>query len=456
MEKPICFMIMPFKTKKADAISGLPAEIDFDLLWEKAFSPAIEELGYHPVRADQDIGALIITEMMERLALSDLVLADITLPNGNVYYEVGIRHAAVKTGCVLLAANQAKPLFDIDQMRQVRYPLPDGKVGNEAAKEIRRAVVEGVAKLKDGHTAFFQALPGFPDKMPPDRATAFKEIMDGLGKFRAAAAAVASAPAKERPVLALALRDKYGGKPAMVPFIAMELLYILRDNLAEGANWKAVIDYVDGMPKSLQELGAVREQKYLAQAKSGNPADAIGFYKELIRVSGDSSERQGLIGGRYKQLYEAARDEDPGEARRFLNKAIEHYERGMRLDLNDYFPSCNLPRLLRLRDQPGDAERACRIAVVSMHACLRARDLNPGDPWVRPTLLGMAFDSGEIEDARRLVEEIEAEHDLAAWQLGRTIVDLETSLSLWPDGNPFKAEAAVLIGTLKRLAGTRP
>jgi hypothetical protein len=28
-----------------------------------------------------------------------------TIPNGNVYYEVAVRHAARKQGCVLLAAD---------------------------------------------------------------------------------------------------------------------------------------------------------------------------------------------------------------------------------------------------------------------------------------------------------------------------------------------------------------
>jgi hypothetical protein len=31
----------------------------------------------------------------------------------------------------------------------------------------------------------------------------------------------------------------------------------------------------------------------------------------------------------------------------FRNLSIQHYERGMMLDLNDFFPSSNLPRLYR-------------------------------------------------------------------------------------------------------------
>jgi hypothetical protein len=62
-------------------------------LWDHRYVPVIKELGYEPVRADQDIGALIVGQMLERLYFADLVLADLTIPNGNVYYEVGIRYA---------------------------------------------------------------------------------------------------------------------------------------------------------------------------------------------------------------------------------------------------------------------------------------------------------------------------------------------------------------------------
>ena len=43
--------------------------MNFDRLWEAAVRPAIDRAGYEPVRANEDIGALIITEMIERLAM---------------------------------------------------------------------------------------------------------------------------------------------------------------------------------------------------------------------------------------------------------------------------------------------------------------------------------------------------------------------------------------------------
>jgi hypothetical protein len=84
--RPSCFMIMPYGRKPTQVEAGHgPAEIDFNALWDRGYVPVIQALGYQPVRADQDTGALIITQMLERLYFADLVLADMTIANSNVY-----------------------------------------------------------------------------------------------------------------------------------------------------------------------------------------------------------------------------------------------------------------------------------------------------------------------------------------------------------------------------------
>ena len=128
MPTPICFMVMPFRTKDTGAAPPAPGKVDFDALWERALLPLVEGLGYRPVRADQDLGGMIILNMLQRLYFSDLVLADLTVPNGNVYYEVGVRHAMKRSGCVLIGADWSRQLFDLDQISQARYPLPEGEV----------------------------------------------------------------------------------------------------------------------------------------------------------------------------------------------------------------------------------------------------------------------------------------------------------------------------------------
>src|SRR5499426_4518321 len=145
-----CFMVMPFGRKSSQADPGKgPAEIDCNALWDKAFFPLLTDLGYTAIRADQETGSLIINQMLERLYFSDLVIADLTIPNGNVYYEVGVRHACRDVGCVLLAADWSRQLFDVAQMRTVRYPLAAMPIDDAAAVQIRDALVTGIQPMVD-------------------------------------------------------------------------------------------------------------------------------------------------------------------------------------------------------------------------------------------------------------------------------------------------------------------
>jgi hypothetical protein len=51
--------------------------------------------------------------MCERLILCEYALADLTMTNGNVFYELGLRHAAQPSSPVLLfIKNIGQPPFD--------------------------------------------------------------------------------------------------------------------------------------------------------------------------------------------------------------------------------------------------------------------------------------------------------------------------------------------------------
>jgi hypothetical protein len=218
-------MIMPYSTKPTGApvSTGAPDKVNFDRLWDAALRPAIDRAGYEPVRANEDIGALIITEMIERLAISDLVLADVSIPNGNVYYEVGIRHAAQRQGCILTAATWSKPLFDIDQMRQIRYPLPAESISNEIAAEIIKIIEVAIPTMAVGDSPFYQVFPKFPD-YDPTRTTAFRKTLEDLSRFQADILAARSASGGERRTRALQLRDRYDIGGPIQKAVAVELL----------------------------------------------------------------------------------------------------------------------------------------------------------------------------------------------------------------------------------------
>ena len=422
--KPICFMVMPYGIKAVGTHRdpAVPAEVDFDRLWQAALKPSIEDLGYEPVRADQDLGALIIQEMLERLAISDVVVADVTIANANVYYEIGIRHAAKEIGCVMIAAEWAKPLFDINQMRQIRYTLPAKVIDDATAAEIKGVLKEGIPRLAAGASPFYSALPGFPTRFDEKRASSFKETLLQLARFQGQVAAIRTGPRGERAERTLRLRDQYGRGPIMHP-VAFELLYLLRDF----ASPEDTLQFIANLPQDLQALPLVLEQKALVQSNAGKHAEAISTLEELIFADGETAERRGLLGGRYKRLHDEATDAIDRET--YLNLAIENYDRGMHLDLNDYYPASNLALLYKQRNHEGDADRARVAAAITLVGCQRSLERNPSDEWVKSVMLVAAFDAGDVDAARDLAVEVRSA-GAAAWKLRSVIADLERAVEL--------------------------
>jgi len=434
-------MIMPYSTKAtgAPAGSGSPDKVNFDRLWDAALRPAIENAGYEPVRANEDIGALIINEMIERLAISDLVLADVSIPNGNVYYEIGIRHAAKKRGCIMTAATWSKPLFDIDQMRQIRYPLPEESISDETAGEIIRILKEAIPLMAAGDSPFYQVFPKFPE-YDQARATAFKKSLEFLSRFQSEIIAVRSTSEDERRARALDLRQRYFTGGPIQKAVAIELLYTLRDC----TDWNTTLLFIDALPQDLQSSFLVKEQRALALSKSGDHAAAIGALREMIQTSGDTSERRGLLGGRYKKKWTTSKN--PAD----LDRAIAEYEAAMKLDLNDYYPASNLARLYRTRKRKGDDDKARIAAAVTLTACERARIRKSTDEWLNPTLLGSAFDAGDVEKAQELADQVRTEGP-SAWKLETTLDDCKTAAELHAE--PKRGE---LLGILAQLVALLP
>jgi tetratricopeptide (TPR) repeat protein len=443
-------MVMPFGIKPVlPRPDRAPEKIDFDALWNKALAPLIDEMGYDPVRADQDTGASIILEMLERLYFSDLVVADMTIPNGNVYYEIGIRHACKGSGCLLISADWSQPLFDNAQMRRLVYPLPSGNVSDAEAGDIQAALRGGAKALAEGASPMYQHIPGFPDpaRIDPQRASVIRSQLDALSAFQARVRAARVCRDKAQASgLALALRDDYPAGGTLPQGVALEVTMLLRDVVG----WQDCMDYIAALPASLRELSAVQEQRSLALSKTGNHLEAIGALEQLIERQGPSAERHGLIGGRYKKLAaQADKQGDTAAAADYLDLAIEHYEKGMQSDLNDYYPSCNLPRLYKQRDEEGDADRAAVAAQVAMMACERAKARNAQDEWLNPTLLGLAFDAGDVTRAKALVKSVRKD-GAAVWKLETMLDDLERSVGQVDDGATKQALAG-LVGELRGL-----
>ena len=108
------FVVMPFgkkevlRTPRADvAADSLQTDealkVDFDDVYQFLFKPSLRAAGLQPFRADDEEAAGdILKDMFAELVTADFVLADISILNANVFYELGIRHTVGPRGVICL------------------------------------------------------------------------------------------------------------------------------------------------------------------------------------------------------------------------------------------------------------------------------------------------------------------------------------------------------------------
>jgi hypothetical protein len=119
--KPHCFVIMPFSTSLAFV---------YEVIKEVVTREGIECL-----RADESaVAQPIVEEVKDQIMNADLVIADITGRNPNVYYEAGFAHALGKK-VILIAQSEADLAFDLRGIRTVLYAEP---------RELRRRLVRAI------------------------------------------------------------------------------------------------------------------------------------------------------------------------------------------------------------------------------------------------------------------------------------------------------------------------
>ncbi len=134
--EPHVFVVMPFNVKEvqpktdADADADAPAKpavnVDFNEVYKLLIAPALTKAGCVPFRADQEAGAGDIrTDMYFELVTADVIVADISILNANVFYELGMRHGVAPRGVLMIHGGWSTRPFDVAPDRTFDY---DGKL----------------------------------------------------------------------------------------------------------------------------------------------------------------------------------------------------------------------------------------------------------------------------------------------------------------------------------------
>lgn len=106
--KPVVFVLMPFSK-------------EFDDVWELGIAPACAKAGAYAERVDKQIFHDSIRQRVyTQIAKADLIVADMTGRNANVFYECGYAHALGKR--VILLTEKAEDIpFDLNDFPHIVY-----------------------------------------------------------------------------------------------------------------------------------------------------------------------------------------------------------------------------------------------------------------------------------------------------------------------------------------------
>ncbi|MCB6582396.1 nucleoside 2-deoxyribosyltransferase [Blautia faecis] len=112
-----CFVVSPIGETDSEIRSNA------DKLFKYIISPVCESCGFEPVRVDQINDSDSITQtIIDKLLSSELVIADISGHNPNVFFEMGYRKCTDKPIIHLKKKGETIP-FDVNTVRTFEYDL---------------------------------------------------------------------------------------------------------------------------------------------------------------------------------------------------------------------------------------------------------------------------------------------------------------------------------------------
>lgn len=122
--KPFAFVLMPF-------------DPTFDDAYQLAIRPACEAAGAYAERVDQQIfSGNIMERVYNQIAKADVIVADMSGRNANVFYEVGYAHALGKT-TILITGSEADIPFDLRQYPHIIYGESLSSLKTELERRVR-------------------------------------------------------------------------------------------------------------------------------------------------------------------------------------------------------------------------------------------------------------------------------------------------------------------------------
>jgi tetratricopeptide (TPR) repeat protein len=382
------FVVMPFGTKEARAAvaatattPGAPAVlVDFDQIYESLIAPALQKAGCISFRADQEESAGDIrTDMFFELVTADAIVADISILNANVYYELGVRHGVAPRGVFMIHGDWGKPPFDIASDRRFQYDgklfLPGAmnppdewkeKVEAEATRlgeVLRKAIeVDGQAIGSPVYKEMVGLKPVDWSDIKTARAEYFGQVFVDW-KQRVELAKLNGLPGD---ILTLA-------DDAPTRFHRSKLLWHAIDALCAMHRFEAALPVVEDLLEIDPRHREALTRKGLVLARLGKVNEARIHMQQVAQDFQNDTEAHGILGRVYKDLWRLEwKDLESLNARQalavatsnYIASAVKSYDQAARRKF-DYYTGVNVVSFVKLlaflKDATGDEPVDCRV-----------------------------------------------------------------------------------------------
>lgn len=448
--KPHVFVAMPFGTKP-----GPDGEaIDFSRVYSEYLKPALEAAGLEVFRADEELRAGDIrTDMFQELLMADLVVADLTLENANVWYELGVRHALRARGVVLVCGGHVSTAFDLYTDRKLRYGIRSGGPDPDTLEADRAALTNMVyATMESWHgrktSPVYHLLPNLQE--PDWKSLRIGDVREfwalhDAWEERILLASKAGWPgdililAEEAPVAAFRA-DAW--IRAGVALRKAERFAFALEQLERGL--KIEPHHLEG----LQEKGICLQRLALQRVPGVTLELVREHYRNMLEIYDDDPETWSLLGRVEKDAWREAwhrprrtaqqmRD-DAAYEDALLCAAIESYAKGYRRNPGHYYSGINALTLMHIyRHLTGDPRYDQDAS--TMAGAVRFAAEHEGEEgqmfWARATLGDLEVLVGDPSSVRAAYKEAIArnERDWFALNSSRTQLLLLQDLGFSPD-----------------------
>jgi tetratricopeptide (TPR) repeat protein len=326
------FIIRPFGTKN---------EINFDEVERVLIAPALKRVGAEGGTTIDIVEAgNIRVDMFRRLLTADLVVADLSIHNANVFYELGIRHALRDRATFMLRCDADRFPFDLQTDRYFVYKKDDPAAGLEALAAALARTRDSLAK----DSPVFMSLPNLSEPDPSQ----FMAVPQDFGEEVKRAADARRAG--DLALLSYEVRDfewetrgwrtvghaQFGLKAVVGAKVTWEHIRRIDPNDLEANILLGTI---------YERLGDLTRSTQALERALANPAINQNRRAEAYSLLARNAKT------RWRGEWESASADERGAkalASPHLQDSFENYERAFAEDLNHFYSGLNALAMLRV------------------------------------------------------------------------------------------------------------